>query len=315
MTSPLVSVIIPARNAENTVGNAIASVLEQSMPDLELIVVDDASTDRTAPVVAAMRDARIRLLRSERNIRCAAARNLGLRNARGKWAAFLDADDEWAPGRLESLLSIIQDCENGYAVDFQVLAVPGPLGRLVRANAPRPAEDGRVEDVDFDAILQLGHDVSPIVSVPACARAGIRFPESGSGGEWVFFLSKLFAQGMQGRLVRRPGYLCRAQAAHDSSTLRAREEYLNVLEILAADESLPETSRRLLSKRMAYVREGLVAAALRRRDGGTFVRYARRYPRAVLRLPRRAVLFIAARARLFLAASAVSRNTNPALPR
>ncbi|HVB33511.1 MAG TPA: glycosyltransferase family 2 protein [Patescibacteria group bacterium] len=312
MTAPLVSVIMPARNAEKTVGYAIASVLEQTMNDLELIVVDDASTDATVSVVEAMDDPRIRLLRSRRNIRYAAARNLGLRYARGKWAAFLDADDEWMPERLERLLVTAQGREDCYIADLEVLAVPGPSGRLMRARAPKQLEDERLEDLDLDAALKLGHDVRPMIPVSAFGREGVEFPEWGSCGEWTFLLVRLHAQGMQGRLVRRPGYLYRAQAAHDSSTLLAREELLNVLEILAADVSIPGASRQLLSERVAHAREGLVAAALRHRDVRSFLRYARRYPRAALNLPRRALLFAAAKVRAFQATAAVSRGINPA---
>ncbi len=86
---PEVSVIIPARNAGQTIGYAIASVREQTMPDLEIIVVDDASTDGTGDVVRGIKDPRLRLLWAEKNIREAAARNLGMREARGKWIAFL----------------------------------------------------------------------------------------------------------------------------------------------------------------------------------------------------------------------------------
>lgn len=312
MNAPLVSVILPARNAEKTIGNAIVSVLEQTMPDMELIVVDDASTDGTVSVVAAMDAPRIRLLKSQRNIRYAAARNLGLGNARGKWAAFLDADDEWAPERLERLLAATQGREDGFVADLEVLAVPGPSGRLVRARPPAQPEDGCVQTLGLHAFLQMGHDVRPMVPVSAFRRAGVEFPEWGSCGEWTFLLARLSAQGMQGRLVRRAGYFYRAQAAHDSSTLLGREELLHVLEMLRTDPSLPEASRRLLSQRVMHAREGLVAAALRHGDSGKFLRYARRYPRSVLSLPRRALLFAFAKARAFQATVAASRHADPA---
>jgi glycosyltransferase involved in cell wall biosynthesis len=83
MRRPLVSVVMPARNAEETIGYAIASVVEQTMPNLELIVVDDTSTDATAEVVRRVKDARVKLLRAEGNVRCAAARNMGIGEARG----------------------------------------------------------------------------------------------------------------------------------------------------------------------------------------------------------------------------------------
>ncbi|MBI5137337.1 MAG: glycosyltransferase family 2 protein [Nitrospirae bacterium] len=100
MGGPAVSVIIPAYNREGTIARALDSVLAQTLTDLELIVVDDASTDRTAEVVAAYADPRVRLLRHATNRRAAAARNTGIRAALGRYVAFLDSDDEWLPEKL-----------------------------------------------------------------------------------------------------------------------------------------------------------------------------------------------------------------------
>jgi succinoglycan biosynthesis protein ExoO len=104
--SPKVSVIVPAYNAERYVENAVYSALAQTLADVEIIVVDDASTDATAQIVAGICDDRVRLLRNERNCGPAQARNLALRAARGEWIAFLDADDWFAPNRLEVLLNL-----------------------------------------------------------------------------------------------------------------------------------------------------------------------------------------------------------------
>lgn len=98
---PTVSVVIPVYRGARFVGDAIASVLAQS-DDVEVIVVDDASPDESAAVVAAIADARVRLLRHEHNRGIAAARNTGLAAARGDLVAFLDQDDVWLPGRLQA---------------------------------------------------------------------------------------------------------------------------------------------------------------------------------------------------------------------
>ena len=91
---PLVSVIIPAYNAEEYISQALSSVLSQTLSDIEVIVVDDGSTDRTASIVEELthRDGRIRLIRQENQ--CAGvARNKGMEVAEGKYLYFLDADD------------------------------------------------------------------------------------------------------------------------------------------------------------------------------------------------------------------------------
>lgn len=106
--TPRVSVVLPTRNRAALVGRAIASVLAQSETDLELIVVDDASTDGTPAVLAAIADPRLRLLRRERNAGAAAARNAGLALARGEFVAFQDDDDVWLRDKLEQQLRALR---------------------------------------------------------------------------------------------------------------------------------------------------------------------------------------------------------------
>jgi len=96
-----VSVIMPTYNRADLIGRSVRSVLEQSYGDFELIVVDDGSTDSTPDVVAGFSDERIRYVRCQENRGAAAARNTGVRAARGAYIAFQDSDDEWLPQKLE----------------------------------------------------------------------------------------------------------------------------------------------------------------------------------------------------------------------
>lgn len=105
--APTVSVIIPAYNAEAYLAEAVDSVLAQTLPEVETIVVDDGSTDRTEEILASYRDA-IRVIRQP-NQGQAIARNTGCREARGDWLAFLDADDVWFPEKLATQLAAITD--------------------------------------------------------------------------------------------------------------------------------------------------------------------------------------------------------------
>jgi glycosyltransferase involved in cell wall biosynthesis len=97
--SPRVSVVIPTYNRAHTVGDAVASVLAQRFDDLELVVVDDGSTDGTADVLSRVRDRRLRYV-AGRHAGVAAARNLGVKHACGDLVAFLDSDDLWRPDKL-----------------------------------------------------------------------------------------------------------------------------------------------------------------------------------------------------------------------
>jgi len=101
MAPPLVSVIIPTYNRTNLVPRAIESVLTQTYDNLELIVVDDASSDETEAVVRCYDDERLTYICHETNRHVSAARNTGLERASGEYIAFLDDDDEWLPTKLE----------------------------------------------------------------------------------------------------------------------------------------------------------------------------------------------------------------------
>lgn len=98
----LVSVVVPVRDRAALVGRAIRSVLAQTWPHLEVLAVDDGSTDDTGARLRAIADPRLRVVARARPAGPGVARNLGIEAARGEWVAFLDSDDEWLPDRLEA---------------------------------------------------------------------------------------------------------------------------------------------------------------------------------------------------------------------
>jgi glycosyltransferase involved in cell wall biosynthesis len=110
---PRVSVVIAFLNAERYLAEAIQSVVAQTYEDWELFLVDDGSTDGSAAVAEdyAGRDARITCLHhpDRRNFGASASRNLGMRNARGEYLAYLDADDAWLPTKLEEQVRLLDD--------------------------------------------------------------------------------------------------------------------------------------------------------------------------------------------------------------
>ena len=106
--SNLISIIMPAYNAGNTISESIQSVLDQTYQNFELIVVNDCSSDNTKEIVENFikSDDRIRLIDKKVNQGVASARNAGLDHARGEFIAFLDSDDKWQETKLEKQLDI-----------------------------------------------------------------------------------------------------------------------------------------------------------------------------------------------------------------
>lgn len=107
---PLVSVVMPAYNTEKYIGEAIQSVIHQTMENWDMFIIDDGSTDATASIADgfAQKDPRIHVFRNDTNIGAAATRNRGLEMCTGKYVALLDSDDIWLPQKLETQLALAE---------------------------------------------------------------------------------------------------------------------------------------------------------------------------------------------------------------
>jgi glycosyltransferase involved in cell wall biosynthesis len=106
---PVVSVVIPSYNYASFLGRALKSLIEQTYTNWEAIVIDNYSEDNTDEILNAFMDPRIRILKIRNNGVIAVSRNLGIRESKGDWIAFLDADDFWYPKKLEFCMKIIGD--------------------------------------------------------------------------------------------------------------------------------------------------------------------------------------------------------------
>lgn len=140
LDSPRISVIIPTFNRESTIARALSSVLAQTLPPCEIIVVDDGSTDGTTEAIAAFEADNVQLLCMARNSGAQAARNRGIIHACGEWIAFLDSDDVWHPEKLERQTEVLRRFE----YDSNLVVHTNCL--VVRA-------DGRTEDYGVHAVL------------------------------------------------------------------------------------------------------------------------------------------------------------------
>ncbi len=132
---PLVSVIVPTCDRASLACRAIRSALAQTYPNFEILVVDDASQDGTSHSVTALADSRIRYLRQPLRRGIAAARNRGLREARGEFIAFLEADDAWLPDKLAAQVEHLQGLPHSIGLVYSGSLIQSDSGRE-RAFAP-----------------------------------------------------------------------------------------------------------------------------------------------------------------------------------
>lgn len=122
----LISVVLPVYNRENTIRRAINSVLNQTVNNLELIIIDDCSTDKTVDIIKKINDDRIRLYINDTNRGACYSRNRGVYLSSGKFVAFQDSDDEWMNNKLEICLEEIKNkkCDlvfSSYLLDDEVV--------------------------------------------------------------------------------------------------------------------------------------------------------------------------------------------------
>ncbi len=134
-----VSVIIPTWNRAHTLGAAIQSALSQEPAPLEILVCDDGSSDPSRELVESMADPRIRWIEGPHMGRPAIARNRGIAESRGQWIAFLDSDDEWLPGKLQTQLALAHrlDCLATCGNAVRVVPGQGIQGQLLALDASR----------------------------------------------------------------------------------------------------------------------------------------------------------------------------------
>lgn len=146
--TPLVSVITPCHNSGRWLDAAIASVRSQTFADWELLVVDDGSQDDSIAIVRrhSARDARVRVERLEQPRGGAASRNHGLRLAKGRFVAFLDADDLWRPSKLERQLALMTATGAGFS--YTAYEKSSAEGRLSGRVFTPPAQ------VDYASLLR-----------------------------------------------------------------------------------------------------------------------------------------------------------------
>ena len=294
-----VSVVVAAYNVADLIGRALESVRAQTFDDWEVLVVDDASTDGTSYAVASVAeiDARIRLLRQEKNQGPAVARNRGIAEARGDWIAVLDADDAWRPDRLERLLAVAERTGSNFVADNLVLF--DDQLRVETGAGFDVAED----TVDFTASTLFTHRnpweygiLKPLIRRSLLADSGVRYDERLRFGEDFLLTAELLFRGARGTLTRDGYYLYTTPVGHISRqrssgtrSTTSLESLMWITEVLAKrykSRITPEIARGLARSRRR-VRQRLISREITRlreeRSIPGLTAYLIGHPRAAVR--------------------------------
>lgn len=128
----LVSIVMPSYNCEKYIEASIKSVLSQTYTNWELLIVDDCSQDNTLKIIESFADKRIQLFVNEHNSGAAISRNIALAKAKGKWIAFLDADDIWLTTKLEEQLTFMVNKEYHFSFTDYRVSIDGSIDKYIR---------------------------------------------------------------------------------------------------------------------------------------------------------------------------------------
>ncbi|MBT9369031.1 glycosyltransferase family 2 protein [Rhizobium sp. CSW-27] len=205
---PDVSFVIAAYNARETIGRAIDSALAQTGVSLEVVVVDDCSTDGTAELVRYFGDARVRLIEMDRNGGPGAARNAGIEAALGRWIAVLDSDDEVRPDRSAAMIATAGRLGAEIVVDNLEVARPGEAavtmfsGAELRRRPLLTLADFIGSNVIFRSTFNFGY-MKPMFLRAFLNDKGLRFDPGLRIGEDYLLLASALASG--GRCAVEPG--------------------------------------------------------------------------------------------------------------
>lgn len=194
---PAVSVIMPAYNAVRFIEESVDSVLNQTEADLELVVVDDCSNDGTCELLLGLSrtDDRIKFFKNARNLGAAGTRNFGLQQARGRFIAFLDADDVWDLGKLERQLGFMQ--ERGAVFSFTSFQPINDLGTPLG----KPIDSRGIREFSYrDMLLKRATLGCSTVVVDTRAVENFTMPQIRTGQDYATWLL-ILRQGIKAHLL------------------------------------------------------------------------------------------------------------------
>ena len=247
----LVSIMMAAYNAEKYIEEAINSILAQTYPNFEFIIVDDGSTDKTSEIIHSFKDERIVYLKHPTNMGVSEARNTALRAAKGKWGALADADDVWLPERLEKLLSAIGEGPYGkyFVADNHMMCFDSPHGLVKWKSSLELFYNVRTKEIlelSLSDFLKLGspvlHPVFPLTMIQANK---IFFNPDTHFAEDFEFVCNLFRIGLRLKILPDSYYFYRLTPGSISGSKHSINGRINALESLISTDGFTEEEKNL----------------------------------------------------------------------
>jgi glycosyltransferase involved in cell wall biosynthesis len=227
----LVSVVISTHNRAELLARAIRSVLDQTYRDLEILVVDDASTKDPEEMVGRFDDSRIRYLRHAENRGGSAARNTGIVNARGAYIAFLDDDDEWLPQKLELQMKVFRENPRAGVVYTGFISIESEKGRIVNINMP-----GKRGYIFYDLIARniVGTTSTVVVRRECFDEVGLfdeSLPASQDADMWRRLSRTYYFDYVKAPLVRRALHGMKRIGTDYDAVIRGLQSQLTKFEV------------------------------------------------------------------------------------
>ncbi|WP_159588129.1 glycosyltransferase family 2 protein [Chelativorans xinjiangense] len=260
---PDVSIIIAAFNAEATLAGAIRSALGQREIAVEILVVNDASDDRTAEIAHSFLDASVKLIDLAKNRGPGGARNVGLDQAQGNWIAVLDSDDTMQPDRLVRMVERAKRDDAQAVVDNLFVAERDQARHEMMFSPPDLAKLGQLTLADFirsnrifKAKYNFGY-MKPVFQRSFLEAHGLRYDENLRIGEDYLFLAAALAKGARCAVEPQAGYVYNVCGGSISRVLEMR----HVEAMLAADAGfeqaydLDSAARQALRERSRSLRQ------------------------------------------------------------
>lgn len=266
---PRVTVVIPTYNAETTLLRAVRSALDQTLRQIEVIIVDDASHDSTWPLIAdiLLQDPRVRAIRHKQNTGKPTAMNRAIAIARGRWLAVLDADDWYHPDRLEALVPLAEQRQVDMVADNQFF-YDAPANSVVGTAWPARPTAWELTFDDFLAgsnayeTFNLGM-LKPIMRLEFMRSSGLNYEEKARHGQDFFHLLQFFIAHGRAVIADTPHYYYTQPFGTISRcwSHQARKRYnfqnsyeINQIYLQEAEKTLPQRQLNLLKARNRRLR-------------------------------------------------------------